>query len=241
MPVSQNAFSNPVQEESDFYYVINTSEEELMITVKYKELIINWDILGGYYVNYYEHGVIVDRIYLTANFQNGDYVLQNYVLQNKNRYLDDGASYIGSIFLGTFYWKYVMFFRRLTGGGYIYKMSREQILKVYGEENAEQFPPCVSFEYRKLSGYEILSLFIDEFTVTDISGNIIMTLKDINESYFEENNVAAHIEEYSESFYNLPRYKNYGNDEAFYLMYGIFITQEMVDNGRKMYIEKNNE
>ncbi|QQO09932.1 hypothetical protein [Breznakiella homolactica] len=226
---SNNLSASPIQERSDFYYVVNISAEDLIITVKNKEILINWDILAGDHIDYYENGKIVDRLYIDRDFRNGDYILKNHILPHNNRYID-----------GNFFWKYCYFFRRRTPE-YIYEMNREQIVNTYGEDNADQFPQNVLFEYRKLYGNEIISIFIEEFIITDISGNLIMTLDDINEISFEANFAEAHIEEYTEDFYSLPRYRNFGNDESLFLFYGIFITDKMIEKGRLKYREVNIE
>jgi len=225
--ISQNAFPSPQQQRSDFYYIVNNSEKDILITVKYKRITKSWDILGGDYIDYYKNGIIVDRIYIPNNYTNGDYFLLNHLLPCNNQYID-----------GKFYWKYEYFFRRLTPE-MIYTLNREKFIKIWGEENKEQFPPNISFEYRKLSGYDIITEFIEDLVITDVSGNIIIKLNDINQHSFEENIVALHIEKYTDDFYNLPRYKNSGNKENYTTMYGIFITDKIIQEGRKRYIENN--
>jgi hypothetical protein len=225
---SQNVFSNPQQEiRSDFYYIVNNSDEDLLITVKYKNVIKGWDILGGYHIDYYENGIIVDRIYIPANFQNGDYFLQNHFLPFNNRYID-----------GVFYWKYKYFFRRLTTET-IYTLNRDEFINTFGEENKDQFPPNILFNYRKLSGNDVIKEFIEDIVITDVYGNIIIKLNDFDQNIFEENIVALHIEEYTNDFYNLPRYENIGNEEDYTTMYGIFITNEIIQEGRNKYAENN--
>jgi hypothetical protein len=208
---------------------VNNSNEDLLITVKNKEIIVSWDILSGNHIDYYENGIIVDRLYIDRGFRSGEYYLQNHFLPYNNRYID-----------GSFYWKYTIFFRRRTSE-HIYEYDRERFLEIWGEENEGQFPQNTIFEYRKLNGSEILNIFIEEFIITDISGNIIMTLNDIKEVCFEENIVATHIEEYTEDFYNLPRYRNFGNNENHTILYGIFITDEILQEGRRKNIVQSIE
>ena len=218
---SQFSFARPSVQGSDYYFLINNSKEDLYVTIKYKEIIIGWDILGGTHTNYSINEVIVDRIYLNDNYPNGEYYLQNHFLPNTNRYIN-----------GNFHWKYKDFFRRITPEN-IYRLDRNEILRIFGEEYLEPFPQNVLFEYRRLSGNEILSLFIKELLITDIQGNIIIQLNDINEYFFDENDVANYIEEYTIDLFELPGYRNRRIEENYELLYGIFITDEIIQEVRR--------
>ena len=201
--IGQNAFASPSQQKSDFYFIINNSNEDLIVTVKYKSVNVNRDILGGNYIDYYDNGNIVDRLYVDARFRSGEYFLQNNILPNINKTID-----------GRFHLNHIPFFRRIIADQ-LYVLNREEILKYFGEENIQQFPQNIFFEYRKIKGHEIINMFIEEFNISDLLGNIIIRLNDINDYIFEENIVAGNVANYS------------------YSIYGIFITDKMLKEKRE--------
>lgn len=75
-----------------------------------------------------------------------------------------------------------------------------------------QFSPHLDFNTRHFSGKEIFNYLLDEFVISDISGNIIMTLDDINENSF--------------------RWERLGDDifiNSTNIIYGLFITSDKLD------------
>ena len=220
--ISHNGFSKS-QERSDFYYIVNNSSEDLLVTVLNRSITTSWDIMAGDHVDLFTYEGIVNRVYMDRSFKNGDYVLLNHFLPHQNRYID-----------ARYYWKYTYFFRRRTPE-HMDNFDRDPLVRSYGRQINEQFPTGVTYEYLWFSGMEVLDLFINDFIVTDINGNIIFTLDDIDESFFEENVYATHIEEYTEDFYDLPGFRAFGfrNEENYETAYGIFITDELIQSGRR--------
>ena len=89
------------------------------------------------------------------------------------------------------------------------------------------------FGYLELTGKQIFNMLLEEFIITDIDGNIIMLLEDLTEDLFFNDYVEEYIQEYTDDFYDTFRYKAMGNTiGSRFLTYGLFITSEIIEQGR---------
>jgi len=204
------------------YRIINVSNENIMLTITLKEHIMEQSLIA-------ESGRISGRyIYETA--ENRDVII--YVTQERKNMI---ISHINTFINGRFYWKHHSIFERWGPFSNVYE--RDENFRLVGEVIDGEFIPNILFIYRDLTGKEIFNIFFEVFTISDMAGNIILTLEDITEDMFIYDYVEQYVEEYVNDFYNTYRYSIVGNNiGSRFFTYGLFITSEIIEQGRMKHI-----
>jgi hypothetical protein len=223
--VMVNAFSIPQPMQQ--YRLINVSNENVIVYFKTNENLKNVrtdDFLIDNYV-FFNDGETVGRIDLHTNYELYNEIL-NQTVPSRNSFIN-----------GVFSFKYINLI--VISRVRFFEYERDQTGNIINETfNGVTYPKMRNIRFPQLTGKEIFDLLVEEFIIYDMFGNIIMTLDDITENSFTTGFVEDYIEIYTEDFYNTGRYRFIGNNQNLgFSPYGLFITQEIIDEGRLKYIE----
>jgi hypothetical protein len=212
-----SAFSAPEQQRS--YTLINISNENILINFKTYDFLKSID-----YFEFYNDNVNIGIIDSNSGYELYN-EFENQILPFRNTFNN-----------GVFSWKYIdlIVIERV----FLFEYERDQDGNViYGTRDGVIYPIRKNIRYVELTGKEIFDIFVEEFIITDMSGNIIMTLDDITVDSFKRAYVEDYVEEYTDDFYNTYRYRIIGNNRDLRSSpYGIFITDELINEGRRRYM-----
>jgi hypothetical protein len=219
-----SAFSVPQQERS--YSLVNISNEKIIINFKTKDFLRNIDHIDGITpgFEYYNDGVNIGRIDSHSRHELYN-EFENQILPFRNTFI-----------YGIFSWKYIDLI--VISRALFFEYEKDQDGNViYQTTGGVITPRRKNVRFVELTGKEIFDIFVEEFIITDMSGNIIMTLDDITVNSFRKDYVEDYIEEYTDDFYNTGRYRYIGNNRDLRASpYGIFITDELINEGRRRYM-----
>ena len=204
-----------------FYYVVNVSNENILITYRLKDnlkinsYIDDYGIISNIFYNW--TGTNIDRIHF-------------HVKENTNLEISTTNTYYN----GHLYRKYYKIIERW--GSFNDLIVNDQVIQLIKEIRNNESVETIFFKHRDITGKEIFDILFEEFFVTDVSGNIVMRLEDIIEDYFFNDYVEDFIEEYTNDFYDTFLYRyNENNRDSMSLLYGLYITSEIIEQGRKKY------
>jgi hypothetical protein len=216
MIVFSHAFAVPQQERS--YKLINLSNENIIIKFKTKDFLKNIS-----YYEFFNDDVNIGRIDSHSNYKLYNEI-DNQIIPFKNSYVN-----------GEFSWKYIdlIVIKRVLY--FEYEKDQDGNI-IFQTINEQAYPRRKNVRFCELTGKEIFDIFVEEFIIYDMFGNIIMTIDDITEEIFSTNYVEDYIEIFTEDFYNTPFYKYIGNNnDREFKPYGIFVTTEQINGGRTKY------
>ena len=226
--VVQNTFAIPQPRFS--YRIINMSNEDIVINFKTNENLRTID-----YFDYHVDGQNISRI---ASYSNVDLYQEFYevLIPYNNRMVD-----------GRIYWKY--FDLIVIQRAFIFRYIVDENNNIlYITCNGIEFPRMNIIMNIELTGKEIFDLLVEDFTIYDLSGNLIMTLEDITEELFTQIETEDYLEEYPdnlEDYFTYPFvydiYMRAINNRSTFFPYGIFITPEIINEGRNRYQNVRNE
>jgi hypothetical protein len=205
--VSTSVFSKQFERGYE-YYIVNDSDENIILTF------LPNDLFSGQRS--------FERLY--QDFNIGRFSFWEYIEEE----IPNINSEIGRANMwGSYSWKHRPLIRRGFPGEK-YRIDNDDRFIFYNYVDDRYLEKN---EFRTLTGDELFEWLVRDFLVLDISGNIIMTFEDIYSGSFIENDLDLLVNG------RPPNLWNNGIDPGVWGSYILYITNELIEFGKRKYLE----